>query len=379
MYNIIPVIFKEQIHKKSLFHYTSITGFLLMMKDIREKKCYIFPGHMKYQNDKQELSEGIYFIETHNSQLANTSDLERLPNSIKELNNNIYIVCFSSDGDLLEQWKYYGNNCGLSIEFDFSQCEGFFDDKKIEQNARTVSEFTVIDKISEKFCEVKSEPFFDFEDKSDCINDEIFDTTRGGISLNAVDVLYTETEKIKIMQRVLDKDIDENMKKLNLNNTGINRERYIDCTVSTFVPICKNHNFEHERESRLLFFPYKDTKIMYREKNNRILPYLKCTVVNKDTDKYPISSVTIGPGNNQNLIFNSVINMLEGTDNINFFSEENFETENIKRTFTDLLELKKSIVRGEICCYKKNENENVMVYCSTTGILVFKSAIPFRD
>lgn len=86
-----------------------------------------------------------------------------------------------------------------------------------------------------------------------------------------------------------------------------------------------------------MFFPDIDAKIKYRKKNSRILPYLKCVVVNKDESKYPILSVTVGPGNNQNIIFNAVINILEGNDNINFFSEdEEQKIINEGKNYTDL-------------------------------------------
>lgn len=379
VYNIIPIIFEEKLHKETLFHYTNIAGFLLMMENIRDKKCYIFPGHMKFQNDKQELIEGISFIKENIYDIPNNEIYQKVTNSLDELNNNIYITCFSSNGDLLEQWKYYGNNCGLSIEFDFNQCEGFFDDGKIEKESRNVFLYEAKEACFEKN-DINKKIGFDFEEEFWDVNKTLHTTTRGGISLYPINVLYTNKEKIEIVNQALNENINENMATLNLYNSSINKNEYIDCAVSTIVPICKNCNFEHEKESRLIFFPLKEAKIKYREKNNRILPYLKCTVVNKDANKYPIISVTVGPGNNQNLVFNAVISMLEGHDNAKFISEEDCEA--IKRNkskYSDLSELKAKICPGELSYYKNEKEENVIVYCSINGILVYKSAIPFRD
>lgn len=379
MYNIIPTIFNSQIHKGSCFHYTSIDGFLLMMEDIREKKCYIFPGHTRYQNDIQELSEGVSYIKQSISQITDEQVAERIQENLNELDNNIYISCFSSDRDLLEQWKYYGSNCGLSIEFDFEQCEGFFNSEQIS-HSRDLFKYDISQKSCNKGTTSKCDTFLNFDMEPRDISKNKCGHTRGGISLTPVEVLYGDEEKNATMENMLGNNIESNMSKLSLYSSSLNKKAYVDCAISTFIPICKNHYFAHEKEARLLFFPDIDAKIKYRKKNSRILPYLKCVVVNKDESKYPILSVTVGPGNNQNIIFNAVINILEGNDNINFFSEdEEQKIINEGKNYTDLTDLKANINAGEFCCYKKQNNENVIVYCSTTGILIYKSAIPFRD
>ena len=380
MYNVIPTIFKQRIHKGSCFHYTNIQGFLLMMADIREKICYIFPSHMKYQNDIQELSEGISFVKQSISKSTKKEVTTKVLEKLNDLNNNIYISCFSSDRDLLEQWKYYGSNCGLSIEFDFDQCEGFYNIEKISKHSIALFKYNVLQDFCDKSTVPKCDNNLIFDKTTKKISKNKCGFTRRGISLIPIDVLYSDEDKNNIMKNMLNENFKANMSELNLYETLANKNSYVDCAISTFVPVCKNHYFAHERETRLLFFPYSDAKIKYREKNHRILPYLKCIVVNKDADKYPILSVTVGPGNNQNLIFNAVINILEGHENTKFFSEED-EQKIIKQsnTYDNLEKLKSSVSNGNFCCYKKNDNEKVLVYCSTTGILVYKSAIPFRD
>lgn len=380
MYNIIPIIFKNKIHEGSCYHYTNIEGFLLMMEDIREKKCYIFPGHTRYQNDIQELSEGVSYVKLSISQITDKQVTERILEDLNELDNNIYISCFSSDRDSLEQWKYYGSNCGLSIEFDFAQCEGFFNDEQIPAKGMDLFQYDISQNSCNEDTITKWDTNLNFDDATENISKKLYEHTRGGISLTPVEVLYSDEEKNVAMENMLGNNIESNMSKLSLYSSSLNKKAYVDCAISTFIPICKNHYFAHEKEARLLFFPDIDTKIKYRKKNGRILPYLKCIVVNKDENKYPISSVTVGPGSNQNLIFNAVINILEGHDNTKFFPEED-EQEIIKqsKTYSNLEKLKSHISSGEFCCYKRTDNEKVLVYCSTTGILVYKSDIPFRD
>lgn len=380
MYNIIPIIFKNKIHEGSCYHYTNIEGFLLMMEDIREKKCYIFPGHTRYQNDIQELSEGVSYVKLSISQITDKQVTERILEDLNELDNNIYISCFSSDRDSLEQWKYYGSNCGLSIEFDFAQCEGFFNDEQIPAKGMDLFQYDISQNSCNEDTITKWDTNLNFDDATENISKKLYEHTRGGISLTPVEVLYSDEEKNVAMENMLGNNIESNMSKLSLYSSSLNKKAYVDCAISTFIPICKNHYFAHEKEARLLFFPDIDTKIKYRKKNGRILPYLKCIVVNKDENKYPISSVTVGPGSKQNLIFNAVINILEGHDNTKFFPEED-EQEIIKqsKTYSNLEKLKSHISSGEFCCYKRTDNEKVLVYCSTTGILVYKSDIPFRD
>lgn len=382
IYNAIPKIFKSKVQENSLYHYTSITGFLLMMKDIKERKCYLFPGNMRYQNDAHELIEGISFIADICKDKIAENILNAIKKSIKNLNNNIYIACFSSNGNLLEQWKYYGKDCGLSIEFNFSECEGFWQ-KNIEiGEEQNIKEYTLI-----KTLESKDELFFDNKDYGfDFSENNIFncvsskELTRNGISLNPIKVLYEKNEKVDIIKNLIIDNREQIMDELKLANSPMNINDYINCVISAFIPICKNRFFSHEQESRLLFYPIDGTEILYREKSNRILPYIKCTVVNKDSKKYPIKSITVGPGVNQNLVFNSVISILEGVDNEKFISENDCSVVlQSEKYYTNINDIIRNTMYQEISCLINNNGEKMIVYHSVGNILVYKSQIPFRD
>lgn len=380
IYDVIPTIFSDKIHSETLFHYTSIAGFLLMMENIREKECNLFPGHMRYQNDMQEINEGVSFVKNNISILSNPETSKKISESLNTLDDNIYIACFSSEGDLLEQWKYYGSNCGLSIEFDFNQCEGFWRIGEKASSEKPIYSYNTIEDSLKNTFNSKNESKFDFGDESITKKHKNTKKTRGGVSLNPIKVLYNDNEKERMLQTIFEKKILENMKDMNLFDSSVNRNEYIEYAISTFIPVCKNHYFSHEKESRLLFFPLEKTKVFYREKNNRILPYLKCKIVNKSSDKYPITSITVGPGNNQNLIFNSVINIIEGEENQFFISEDEFnEALSNGNTYNSLSELKKKAKLGELCVYINSKKEKVLTYRSVTGIYIYKSPIPFRN
>lgn len=395
IYDIIPRIFDEIKVEGSVYHYTSITGFLLMMEDIQKKQCHIFPGHMKYQNDTNELVEGKKFLDD----FLNDEKYENIVGNLKFLNNvnekyknmkpseiiedlevynqNIYISCFSSNRDLLEQWKYYGKSCGLSIEFNFQECEGFF---SMDNNLviETSTNYKHICKKNNK--EIKDDDVFHRNTKKLHIEREEFNKTIGGITLQPIKVLYEHPEEDNgiTKQTLLTKvicDNEENIKYLGWVIHDLNRQKYIKSSLSAFIPICKNHYFSHEHESRLLFFPISDMKIKYREKNNRILPYLKCTIINKNPNKFPIKSITVGPGQNQNLIMNSVINIIDGEKCV-FFSDE--EMNNVNAFDNEEL-LRQNLKPGELSAYYNEHHEKVIVYNTHCNILIYKSPIPFRD
>lgn len=378
IYNAIPIIFEDKIHKDSLFHYTSITGALLMLKDIQSKKCYLFAGNMMYQNDKNELREGIEIVK--GMETTENEYKKKVVESIKDLNDNIYISCFSSQRDLLEQWKYYGKDCGLSIEFDFSECEGFWqEDVEISDKTKHVIKYNMCLNVNDIDKYINGKESSDYNNVIK-IETELVDT-RGGIDLKPLDVIYDDKLKAEYAEKLVVSQRENILKKLDIQKTEEKIKGYIDCAISTLIPICKNRFFEHEKESRLLFYPMEKTKVEYREKNSRILPYIKCTIVNKDANKYPIKSITIGPGNNQNLIFNAVINLLEGNGNENFYTEE-YCNDILKQdiSFTDESQVVDKTEFQEMVCIKNEiTSEKVLVYHSVGNILVYKSSIPFRD
>ena len=369
--------------KKFFYHYTSIAGFLLMMKDIRDKKCYLFPGNTQYQNDANELFEGEKFIGAYIEQ-KNTRDQTKqlLEKSLNHFSKNVYIACFSSDRDMLEQWKYYGKNCGLSIGFDFNECEGFWKkDAKISDDEVYTRKVEIdTDAITSL---ITNDDELDFSDADIPMTISYSQKTRKGNNLRPIEVLYTDDEKRKALEYII-KGYDNDIKKLGLIDSDKSKEIYYNNIIASFIPICKNNYFAHEKESRLLFFPTNDTPMLYREKGSRILPYFKCTIVNKDKDKLPIKSVTVGPGANQNLVFNAVINMIEGTESGRFYSETICEKklEEDPWKIEDISVLENDYPERLFCTTKISEDnieEKILVYRSVNGVLIYKSTIPFRD
>lgn len=364
-----------------LYHYTGVKGFLLMMENISENKCFIFPGNCRYQNDENELSEGKRLIENYietnkNSIDPNTKSL--IENSLNSFSNDVYVACFSSDDDMLEQWKYYGKDCGLSIGFDFSECEGFFkeyekEDKNEDMAPREIRDYH-IDSATHDLDSLSTDGF-EFK-KPDIVEGPSYERTRGGLTLLPLGVIYDDDEKERILQKIID-DEKKQMKDMDFLDEENLKKVYYNEIIQAFIPLCKNHYFRHEQESRLVFVPTDDTKLKYRDKNRRILPYFQFTVVNKIPGKPPIKSVTVGPGATQNLIFNSVIKILDG-DNTKFYTEEDCSNALKQAPLTKEEAITSNRIR-QLLCVEKADKVNMISYLTQNGILVSKSPIPFRD
>ena len=109
----------QQPEPKLLYHYTSSYGLINI---VESKKLWM--THAYYLNDSQEMkhSEGLVtdYVNEISSTLTNEekelvgrfhSSLEIIP-----VEGRVYVTCFCENGDLLSQWRAYGNNgSGYSI------------------------------------------------------------------------------------------------------------------------------------------------------------------------------------------------------------------------------------------------------------------------
>ncbi len=96
----------------------------------------------------------------------------------------------------------------------------------------------------------------------------------------------------------------------------------------------KNKSYRQEDEIRLLFAPHYPSpskiahennlaalidKVEYRPRGNEyIIPYLRIKVRSKAGTEHPIKSLTVGPGVNQQTIYNALIMFVQS----NFQSED---------------------------------------------------------
>ena len=123
-------------------------------------------------------------------------------------------------------------------------------------------------------------------------------------------------------------------------------------TSSCFIPYCKNESFKEEKESRLVFYTLSndigyDIPIKYYMSSGIIKPTIDVQFFPMDPSKNIVERFIVGPGQDQELIFNALIHM---------FDKKPFKYE-------ETLSIDKSTNQLHKC-------EN--------GIFIEKSKIPFR-
>jgi hypothetical protein len=131
-----------------LYHYTGLNGFL----SIIETQSLFF-SNVNFLNDSKEIKHGVDIVlkAIEETEKNETSDiLLKMKENIDLLyKSEKYVTCFSKDGDLLSQWRAYGNNGkGISIGFEFADLTDSFD-KYLTGTHIEYDETTQIESIKE--------------------------------------------------------------------------------------------------------------------------------------------------------------------------------------------------------------------------------------
>lgn len=267
--------------------------------------CF-FATDINYLNDREEYNIG-------------KAQVKRVAGPfLKENIEEIFVACFCDSTDNLTQWKYYGKETGLAVEFD--------------------TEDVVLN-----YC-----------DKCTCINgtkEPVEYPLRHDISFMPFEVFYTP--------RIKDSSEDElNEAELRIRKMLPKGKELNSITKQTaklsIIPYIKHKAFEDENESRITLYHSEHCNVRCSSTKYRsstvIKPYLDIRMFygNPKAEKYiPIKSVTVGPSANQDLFVRSIFHALE----------------------EDYAEREKNIDK---------EIENGFVE-TTGGIIIRKSSIPFRS
>ena len=277
------------------FHYTSFENCIKMLKKANDKDYLeLFASHFNYMNDTKEFFEGLSNIigllendcfnnpqiqDTVNEFIGTFKNYDKIPH--KSIPPH-YIISFNTCCNNLAQWKYYGKNCGVSIEYDLENC--------------IYSNYS----LDELYSEHKS-----------------------------FHVIYNHSDQIAELRRILqelhnlEQSQDESNKQIHARDKLLKA-----CAAASFM---KNEHYHEEQEIRLLFAPYYSDaseagseenlnklmgKIEYRTRGDEyIIPYMKIRLKNKNEGAYPIKSLTVGPGQNQDLIYRSLIMFVQSNYN----------------------------------------------------------------
>jgi len=326
---------------REFWHYTSAKGVLGIFKDYIEKnddvfknvvQCSMLASNIRFMNDSKEYEEGKecykQFCKKVDSRIINV-----LPSdSDNPINDNIYLISFCNDGDLLSQWKWYGKNSGIAIRFN------------IDNIAYRTYEYENVDGKKEEFS------FSDPHTKP-------------------LRVKYTEREKQEYFNTLLQHNL-------------IRDSKAYDLLELAFIPFCKHEGFAEEKESRLVFYigdlimgecvKGKFDIVYNLIEEGRVKPALNVQMECYDKEQEAsniISEMIVGPGANQELVFNFLIHVF---DRINYYYHKEEKSEDI--TWESFI----SKNEHKVCNVKCKDGKYREAYKCENGIVIMKSAIPFR-
>ncbi len=283
--------------------YTTVAGLDGMLKS-----GSLWATNIKFLNDSSEYELGRqYILRSINERIENEEGnatllyiqktieqtFENTANHTEEL--TAFTVSFCGNNDLLSQWIAYAKESGICIEFDFN-------------SADYSALYKVDDKVYEPyyFERMFPSPVIYLADENNCC-----ETSRE--QQKAYDNLFQN------LYDHLSSDYNNDCPRVRLTNYAIIR------AIACFI---KNVGFRAEDESRLLVFPIsnctssacKSTPIHFRLSDRNVFrPYVEIYCGRKICDDdvvphftgLPVKSITVGPGGNQDAVFQSIIFRIE--------------------------------------------------------------------
>lgn len=276
--------------KGTVYHYTDISGFLGMFES---KSLWL--SNIRFMNDREEFYNGKKLCEQIiNEELKNSKGdmkifLDELNKRLNEgyfLNNisnhNIFSASFCENGDLLSLWRGYGRNGGISFGIDISKMLFLIHEEEFNYDLEQIKSN-------------KEKQFYNFE------------------YISYEPVIYLNEVKQKIISDILNLGIDYiKLNKSNINAIS-NAVDGISNSLFYLFPRLKNESFMDEKECRIIYYcsvsKHNKNKIYYREKNNLILPYVKCKIIDSTYTKeefFPITDIVVGPNYKQEDMADSI-------------------------------------------------------------------------
>lgn len=261
----------EENNGLNLYYYTRVETMRYILTNSN-----IFATNLKYMNDSEEYANGLkelFYIFNEQSTEKVISD-EMLQSALSDEITS-YSVSFSQARDLLSQWSMYAGESGVSIRMNFSGEEDFTGYSA--ENGQRI-------------------PLTDDETKIKV--QRVYYCTKDVMELEAYEKVAAEIlEKIKCdSDQVTQKDMGAN---------------YLEIW-KKMTPYVKRAEFRAEEEYRLVFEQRQwktPFRIDYRNSKNVLKPYLDVECMGG----WPVCEIVIGPGFNQEVVFNSVLHFLNNT------------------------------------------------------------------
>lgn len=254
----------------AIYHYTDLNG----LKGIIESDA-LWATNINFLNDKNEYIHGFkcfkntieYLSDEINGlpvkhllkqAIENHIDIFKSPDNFKS--KHVYSISFCREFDQLSQWRGYGNNQGVCLEFDEDELI-----KGIDSDGLTF-----------------------------LYNDVIYTSETSTVEVN--DKIKKHFETITQSTPGL---FDSFMNFIRLNSL-----------VSSNIPFFKNAGFAEEKEFRFVFSPLlKFHHVNFRVGVYGLIPYLEMKM--KDGEKLPLKRIVIGPSKDRDLLKAGIYMFLE--------------------------------------------------------------------
>lgn len=246
-----------------LYYYTNVETMRFILQGAN-----IYATNLGYMNDAEEYANGVRELrEIFNERKGKELITQAMLQEVLENEITSYSISFSEARDLLSQWSMYAGESGVSLKMSFSgveeyraytdKCDGFKEREKVP-DAVTIQKVYYCTKTA-------------MEDKEyQKIADEIWKETGARIM-----------------------DIDDEYPAL----------------WKRMAPFVKRAEFKAEAEHRLVFNIAeweKPFRIDYRNTQHVLKPYLDIECA----DGWPIHEIVVGPGFNQEVVFQSILHFL---------------------------------------------------------------------
>lgn len=299
-----------------VFYYTTVGTF----HKFAENGC-LWASHIKRMNDWKEFELGrdqvLQVLKHLEPSLANEEVRQRFTDAIADAREimrpagncppfgygreyvdywqpEVYNLSFTTREDLLSQWKMYARESGVAVELDFSRASTFW--QKTVHSERDLSEKDTMD-FKREYCLPRH---IDYQTEQ--LRAQIQDT-----------IQQTEEDPDLFVWKMI--------------------------YILEQIPFFKHSGFSQEGESRLIFRPYKRlepddsitySKVGYREAGHILVPYLEIYCGSPadpkanlaDSIGWPVVSLTVGPGHDQDVVFESLVHRLEfGRSKFRAYSE----------------------------------------------------------
>jgi len=234
----------------------------------------VWASNSMFMNDSEEFTHGI---KNFKFLIAEMEKNNKKVECFKEMIHNkdsskSYISCFSTEKDMLSQWRAYGS---FNVEFEVS-------------------------KLKEMFCKLQLKKISYIPEFKKLIDSERSKYSEDIKLFESLITLYEETFKLEENYSKISKNQLGDDPKNNVSNQDKLYMQSLQTTLDEILISFKHVGFEEEKEVRLFYLDneewLKDNKIQkqkieIREGKTLFIPYIKI----KADDRLPITSIYVSP------------------------------------------------------------------------------------